>query len=125
MKCAIDANEGLGVIEISVTGPFSLQEVGESLQEMWARRLQTGIHNVLWDLTGADLSEVSSSELRAVASHQLLDRPELPKGKAALVVSQDYEFGMARAMASFMELSPVEIQIFRGRDVALKWLLEG
>jgi hypothetical protein len=50
----------------------------------------------------------------------------LPEGRAAfVVVLRDFEFGMVGAMASFMELSPVQVRIFRARDAALGWLCMG
>jgi hypothetical protein len=56
---------------------------------------------------------VSTADLREVATRHLSNRPDLPDSRAAVVVSRDLEFGMARMFEAFLAEGPVDMQIFR------------
>jgi len=83
---------------------------------------------VMWDMTAARLSSLSSDDVRRVAQQALGSLATLCAcGQAALVCSEDADFGVARMLATYVSLEgcPLQIGVFRGTDEAKRWLLGG
>ncbi len=63
--------------------------------------------------------DVSANELR-VAAFQL--RSDAARGRIAMVVASDFQFGLARMFGILCEGSGVAVRPFRSPDAALVWL---
>ena len=125
MKWSMEVNEEKGVIVITLLGRWDAGGIFEALELLWKEQVRTGILRVLWDFREIDAVGVSTSKIREVASRQLTVRPDLPESKAAVVVSGDLEFGLARMAEAFIAQSPADMQIFRKLSEANAWLNEG
>jgi hypothetical protein len=81
---------------------------------------------LLADFTQADLSVLTTDDLRTILSGAEKNGHVRKGGKTAVVVSGDLAFGMARMyeiMAEIQDL-PFSVRSFRGQDEALTWLLQ-
>ena len=125
MDWSMEVDEEQEIITITLEGEWEAAGVPEVLKSLWAALLRTGILRALWDFRGIKVGDVSTSEIRTVATLHLGDRPELPRTRAAVVVSGDLEFGMARMAEAFITGSPADMQVFRNLTEATEWLMAG
>ena len=125
MEWSIDVNEESAIITATLRGQWEAAGIMEALHGLWTEQGRTGILRALWDFREVVASGVQTVDLRDVAAGHLTNRPNLPESRAAVVVSRDLEFGMARMIEVFMAESPVDMQIFRDLGAACTWLDEG
>ena len=124
MEWSIDVNETQGIITVTLRGQLEVEGTLEALKSLWAEEDRTGINRALWDFREMVAGGVTTVHLREMANRHLRDRPDLPESLAAIVVSRDLEFGMARMVEAFVSQGPVDMQIFRSMSEASNWLAE-
>jgi len=125
MDWTIHTDETRGVIVVTLRGHWDAKGILEALQTLWAEQLRTGTLGALWDFRGVRAGGVTTGQLREVATRHMSDRPALPESRAAVVVSGDLEFGMARMTEAFIAEGLVDMQIFRDMTKASDWLISG
>lgn len=120
MAIHAELDTGAGIWRVSTEGTLSLDEIGELIEtNPWRdHRL------VLWDLRNLREAPRSTRELREAASLVASARRLFEGGRAAIVVSADLDFGMARMFEAFAEGSGVAYRTFRDIESAQAWLLE-
>jgi len=124
MDWSIEVNEESATIMVTLKGRWETAGIMEALRGLWTQQGRTGILRALWDFREVVASGVQTVDLRDLAAGHLTDRPDLPESRAAVVVSRDLEFGMARMIEVFMAESPVDMQTFRDLETACMWLAE-
>jgi len=79
---------------------------------------------ILWDLLGADLCNLSSDEIRMIATRTKGIAYVGEGGKIAFVLGKSCDFGVGRMLEAYNETAemPSEIRAFRTIDDARKWL---
>ena len=79
---------------------------------------------ILWDLLGADLCNLSSDEIRMIATRTKGIAYVGKGGKIAFVLGKSCDFGVGRMLEAYNETAemPSEIRAFRSIDDAKKWL---
>lgn len=112
------------IIVVTLRGQWDAKGILEALQTLWAEQRRTGMLGALWDLRDVRAGGVTTGQLREVATRHMGDRPALPESRAAVVVSGDLEFGIARMMEAFVSEGQVDMQIFRDLSEASDWLAE-
>lgn len=79
---------------------------------------------VLWDLTGANLSEINTNNIRddATLTKSLADKRK--GGKTAFVTGNTLEYGLCRMLEAHYDLQhvPFDVQVFSNMDDANEWL---
>jgi hypothetical protein len=65
---------------------------------------------------------MSSADIKRIADLIIKYRDKIGQSKAAIVISKDVTFGMARMFQVFVEQSSIDIAIFRNMEEALRWL---
>lgn len=81
--------------------------------------------NVLWDLTNADFSSVTSEEVASLAGMIEKYWGQGKKSKAALIVKGDLGYGLSRMYEILLTgSSPNNVCVFRDYDEAEGWLEE-
>ena len=80
--------------------------------------------NILWDLSGSDLSELTSDHLRQIISVAKQYAHLRERGKTALYATVPLGFGIARMYEILAEANQVPIpnRVFRSIDEAMAWL---
>ena len=79
----------------------------------------------LWDLTQADIMEISSEDVKEIARRtQKVASGARQGGKSALVFNSRSHFGMGRMFETYAELAnlPFEFRAFQTFDDAKAWL---
>lgn len=105
-------------------GTISGEEVKDVIMDFYEHGPIT--RNVLWDLTLAVLTGLSTEDIRSI-SHVPRKSLELREGgKTAIVAPDDLAFGLSRMYQSnpLPEDLPFEIQVFRESEAAHQWLAE-
>lgn len=79
---------------------------------------------VLWDLTGVDLSGLSTDEVKEIVQHTRRISDIRQGGKTALVFDKTLEYGMGRMFETYSDIAnmPFEFKAFRNLEDARKWL---
>ena len=102
-------------------GKISLGEIIDEIKSFYDKE---PTQNNLWDLTEADISELSSSEIKAIANFAKGYNPSRVGGKTAFVSPQDVAFGLSRMYGTFADLAEqeVDLMVFRSLEDAMKWI---
>ena len=101
------------------TGTLGFLEALEGAVSVWERRDWKG-KSIVWDFRKARL-EMTGDSVREfaefVTNHQPLARPP----RVGLVVSTEFDFGMARMFEAFREDFATEVRVFRSYEDAVAW----
>ena len=78
----------------------------------------------MWDLSEAELSEITTDEIRSLALHGSQLAATVTGGKTALVFNSLFEYGLGRIFQTFVEMNmtPFEVELFLSLDEAMEWL---
>jgi hypothetical protein len=108
----------------TITGDISMDDVRRTLEETYAHSDFKAEADAMWDLTGAS-GDLATEDIRRLADFVGKLIGNTTKGKVALLVSSDFEFGMARMYGSILGgQSSKPIMVFRDRAEADRWLSE-
>lgn len=107
----------------TVTSKITGDEIINVVEEYYSGNLTTCL---LWDLRAADMSSLSSNELKNILFLSKKYAHRRKNGKTAIVVSSDLSFGISRMYGSYSEIyeHPAAHRITKDYDDAIKWLLE-
>ncbi len=106
-----------------VRGELTHEELCETLEALYATREFQPQQSALWDLREADLTGSSAAEVRQIAElvQQHWGTTGVPR--AALVVSRDVDFGIARMFELYVTTGAQrEVRVFREFDEAVAWV---
>jgi hypothetical protein len=118
MPISVEFDDDLGIWQLGTGGDLTLEEIAELIEanDWGARPL------LLWDLRNLKEAPARSQDLRSAAAMLGQARQLFEGGRAAIVVTRDLDFGMARMFQVFAEGTGVEYQVFRELDPAIAWL---
>ncbi len=104
------------------TGKMTSDDFKEWAEEYYVGDKITSLH--LWDVTEADLSEITIEEIKEDAKRTKLLAGVRNGGKTAIVTHKDLEFGISRMSQAHheIEVESVEYHTFRSIDEAKEWL---
>lgn len=109
------------LIILTVSGPANLKEVFDMLKRLQSDADFSISYNALWDATGRTVP-FTSEEIRELVHHVGIYKGD-KRPKRAFLVSKDVIYGMLRVYESFRSsISHADIEIFKDRNEALKWL---
>lgn len=124
MAIRTEADPEAGIRRHIVSESLTLADFRAELDVVYA---QPEMHRLgpLWDLREARI-DMTSAEMRQIADF-IGKRWHAPESvRAALVVSQDYDFAMSRMLEMLLEgRSPNQVMVFRDVEAAEEWLREG
>jgi len=106
-----------------VEGKISFKELADSLTNLYQDPDFDKSLNALWDLRGADVSAFSADHVRQIADLVAKEWGRNEKFRTALVVSEDFSYGMARMYELLLDSKmSSQIKIFRNITAAREWL---
>ncbi|MBJ6724582.1 hypothetical protein [Geomesophilobacter sediminis] len=93
------------ILVLTVRGKVSRQDFVDAI----ARFCPLVERHLVWDLIGADLSEITAEEIQCLGAVSKVYRPLLPGAKTAYVTQDERVFGLTRKVAVYAEMagSPV------------------
>lgn len=107
----------------SLSGEISYHEIMNALKACCKNSDRKPSMNVLWDLTNANIVNITAEQVRHIANFMGDKCENCLKNKAALVTIGEFEFGMARMYEIYLENNVSgEVEVFRGVEKALAWL---
>jgi hypothetical protein len=112
--------------EVKTEGRADLAGFRDFLHEVFSHPKWTPEQPLLVDHSDLILRFFHTDEVRSVSRMVINYKHKIGKGKWALVVSGNFAYGMARMWQIMTEENvPMEIQIFKDREKAIKWLANG
>ncbi len=108
------------ILEVHTSGTYSIQDIQYQFEPLLNRQTGKGHQLLVVDATDSKQSP-SAEDLQAVAAFAstLLGRIT---PKIALVVPDDFRFGLGRMLEIFGEDAGLEFRVFHKRLDALNWL---
>lgn len=78
----------------------------------------------IWDLSKADLSNISNEDIQRIAEFGFKYASTRREGKTAFVAPEDFGFGLSRVFAAISEMKPMPVEMgsFRNLNDEKKWL---
>ena len=124
MKIRTEINQKKNVRVHIVSGQFDIDALFESLSEMYASLPMNADMNVLWDLRAAEgIGSLATNQLDKLIGLVGKKWGMKGKNKAALVVSRQVDFGLARIYEPRLEMhSPSVIRVFKDIKKAVHWI---
>ncbi len=108
-----------------VKGELGFDELRATLDALYQAPDFRPEQAALWDLREADLTSFSTVEVALIAELVRQHRETIRAPKAALVVSRDADFGMARMFEiQVAGDSPGNVRVFRDLEKATSWVNE-
>jgi hypothetical protein len=107
----------------TVTGELGLDEARNALAAIYDDPQYDPDSHALWDLRDAVLSGFSADQIRSLASYVGERWGASGRNRAALVVSRDLDFGLARMYEQLLTgRTTSEVRVFRVYSEAIDWL---
>ena len=121
VQTTIDA--AAGIVTHKVTGDLLVEDVQQAFAERTGHSDFRPGMSILWDLSEANASRMTSSDIRRIAGQNKarLKKAGVPY-KAAFLAPRDIEFGLSRMYEMFADASLVENRVFRNLEDARRWL---
>ena len=118
-------DKDLDLLVVEISGPLSAKVYDEAIEAVFNSPSFRPNINVIYDLSNARASLLSTGEIRIVADRAKRLREERGTSwKAALVVSGMLEYGLARMFEYFNDGTRFEVRAFRSLDEAKEWMTE-
>jgi uncharacterized protein with PIN domain len=106
-----------------VDGTISFKELADALTNLYQDPDFDKSLNALCDLRGADISSFTADHVRQIADLAAKEWGRNEQFKTALVVSEDFSYGMARMYELLLDSRmSSQIKIFRDMTAAREWL---
>ena len=109
------------VLHKELSGELGLPRLLHALKELYAGDPP---RHVLWDLRRGSLAGLTDQEMDQLKEFIKEHGKVRQGGKAAVVVSRDVDFGIARMIQLSGEIFPFEVEVFRSMAEAEKWLAQ-
>jgi hypothetical protein len=108
-----------------ISGEFGVQEFRTTTsEELGHPEFRPGM-DALWDFTQADISKVTSDDVRTMVQRmQQVSRQRGSGYRIAIVAPDDLTFGLSRMYEAQSAGLDREIRVFRDEKEALAWLAE-
>jgi len=105
----------------TIKGEVSAEEIIQRIKECSTKKVTLC---VIWDFSDAIIEDSSNEKLRSVLGAAAKYNELRNGGKAALVSSEKFLFGLARMYGTLSEIkeSPVEHRAFRNMKDAREWI---
>lgn len=108
----------LGIVITRATGHITLAEIRSHQESLTADPEFDPAHHHLFDLSASQVLDMSTQEIRALASSAVFS----PSSRRAVVAPRDATFGLSRMYEAFSTLPEGALRVFRSREEALAWL---
>jgi hypothetical protein len=127
MKIKTEINQKKNVRVHIISGQFDVDALYNSLTEMYTSLPLHADMNVLWDLRAAEgIGSLATDQLNKVIGLVGRKWGIAGQNKAALVVSRQADFGLARMYEQELEnQSPSKIRVFKDIKKAARWIDQG
>jgi hypothetical protein len=112
-----------GVVTHTVVGDLGIDDVRQAVALRTSHPDYKPGMRVLWDLSQANASRMSSDDIRQIAQRNKSRVKKTGVGnQVAFVAPRDIEYGLSRMYEMFSDETPVENRVFRTIEEARRWL---
>ena len=108
-----------------VTGSLVMEEFIAEIRKIYASEDIPVRANVIWDISGADVSKVIQDDVRQLVSFVKQAWQEDTEHKAAFIVGSDLSFGMVRMYEQLQNVFDEDnVRIFKSSEDVWAWMLD-
>ena len=115
----IDDGEG---IEIIFTGKLTFNDLREAYEELYNEQNIYRQKYQIGELSGVDSIDLSSEDIRVLAQLDIEASKKNPNIIIANIGKSELEFGLSRMWEMLADECLFEIEVFRNREDAKKWI---
>ena len=121
MNTELQYDKNKNLMTLKLHGPCNIHNLAEVFDEMEKHELRPGL-KIFTDITDADLKDTHFDSVSLLENklEKFLDL-YLPVRKA-IVAESNLEFGIARMYEMLAEKNGFDVNIFRDKSEAMKWL---
>jgi len=117
---AIQTNVQHCLVVHTIKGHSSAQEILSYLQD---NSPKWGCRPSIWDITDLSHADISTTDIRLLASNILANPPRQEEYKTAIIAESNLSFGMARMLQSYLgDRYDDRLKVYRSLDSAFQWL---
>ena len=126
MKYQIKIHKKPDYHEIKTEGNAEVKVFNKFLNEIFTNPQWSPGQSLLLDHSDLEMGLLRTDEVRTISKIVLDNKDKIGRGKWAFIVSGNFAYGMARMWQIITEeKAPMEINIFKDRQEAISWLLNG
>jgi hypothetical protein len=115
-------DEAAGFATHTATGDLTLDEIGEAFEALLEDPAFKPGLPVLWDLREASITSLSNLEIQQLLKLNAKRKDARGSGRAAILVSKEVDYGIARMFQVYAEELPWETMVFRDFSQAEPWV---
>ena len=125
MKSYFEIDTNQSIARVTLHGELIIDEFLALYEKLLLRPQFLPTMSVIWDARDASAVRLTSSDLQRIGNFVREKTIERGEGKAAWVVSADFEYGMGRMYELMTEgYIPVTFRVFRSIEEAIQWVME-
>lgn len=125
MKSSIEIDTNQSVAKVTLHGELVLDKFLALYEELLLHPQFLPKMSVIWDARDATAIKITSSDIQRIGNFVREKALQRGEGKAAWVVSADFEYGMGRMYELMTEgYIPVTFRVFRSMEEANQWVVE-
>jgi len=111
----------VGVVVNTLTGPGSRSQFEDAFEGMLGNaEFESGM-GVVWDVRDGAIDALSSSDVVRLVDFAASRLQMRGLGRLAMLVTRNISYGVARMIDGYSSEIPVEREIFRDFDEAVRW----
>lgn len=119
MILSVDPERRLATVRL--TGTLQADDLKEAFAAMVGHPDFEAGFNSLWDLRGASAARLDFEALRDVVRAVATRKDARGRGKVAIVVTQDVDYGVSRVYEMLASGLPTVVNVFRTLEEAAAW----
>ena len=126
MAITFSRNQNDEYLEITYSGQISDSELLSAYESYFNSDEAIPVLSDLTDLSEADLTQLSRDAIQELANYitSLYEKNGVTSLKTAIYAPNPLKFGLARMYGTLSFDTPQDIQIFKDRDEAVRWLTQ-
>ena len=121
MEISTDIDKTLNLRIHTVTGALTREDLFAFLTEVYSRPDFDPSMNILWDFTDSDLGPLLLPDVVTIRDFVEKRLGTFKTIRFALVVSNEFNFGLATMFATLLTSAGIYAKVFRGYEEARKW----
>ena len=118
-------SEAQGVVRVTLSGDFSVDDFRQAMGEVVRIRQTVGPTHAIWDVTGLEFSQIDIDVLRRTSEARASFAPRRGTERVAVLVSGSIEQAIMKLFLDLSEDTETAQRVFTDPAAAEAWCLTG
>ena len=121
MPITTEVDTAAGVVVLRMIGSLSLSDMTAAFDGMLGNpEFQPGM-GIVWDVRSGAIDALSVDEVQEIPAYVTRRFKMRGGGRLAIVVAKNLTYGVGRMVDGYADAIPIEREIFRDFDEAVRW----